>query len=321
MTMQNTATNNLRNGITLLEVLISVFIIGIGLLGVLAIIPFGAYQVSKANNAEYAANMLANAAGEIKIRKLAYPTEWGDAKYKLNDSEENKSIKDENNKIDCTKIVLLSEATQTDKGWEEIFRGQDDYEYKIDETTNQPDLTVTVNGEKKIRKSTGRYTWFFTYRLYEALDAATLADPTTTNNFKNVELAHLSQKVNVDILGCYNRVSADDLTPLDAKFQPALNSGMLTLKLNPTDPPKATVLDRLAQTKYVLATWDDTPKPRNGAWCKILFVDKNVPNDADGSPRINIIVSGDAIVDNDVKVRILHGILYHKQVPDVTISD
>jgi len=66
-----------QSGISILEVLAAIFVIAIGLLGVLAVIPFGAFQVSKANHAEYASNMLANAAEEIIIREIAKPTEWG----------------------------------------------------------------------------------------------------------------------------------------------------------------------------------------------------------------------------------------------------
>jgi type II secretory pathway pseudopilin PulG len=61
-------------GISLLEVLAAIFVVSIGLLGVLAVIPFGAFQVSKAQHAEYASNMLANAAEEIYIRDLL---DWG----------------------------------------------------------------------------------------------------------------------------------------------------------------------------------------------------------------------------------------------------
>ena len=65
-----------RRGISLMEVLASVFVIGVGLLGVLAVIPFGIYQVSKANNADYCGNMLVNATSEIKVRELCKYANW-----------------------------------------------------------------------------------------------------------------------------------------------------------------------------------------------------------------------------------------------------
>jgi prepilin-type N-terminal cleavage/methylation domain-containing protein len=302
-------TNHLPKGITLIEVLVSVFVIGIGLLGVLAVIPFGAYQASKASNAQYLSSMLANAEHEIKIRKLAYPTTWGtDAK----DSETDEKITGADSKVDCTKIVVISAATKPEDDWKEIFQGQDDYDYKIDEATNRPDLMVEKpDGTLADLKSTGRYTWFFTYRLYDSLDDATKAAPPA--DFK-AELASLSQPVNVDILGCYNRVPDDDLTALAVtNFQPALDGGTLTLD---AQNHQTEVLEKLAQTEYVLVSWDDAPKPRNGAWCKILFVDKN----AGGSPRIIVSTEGDAIGNTDIKVRIKNGVIYHKRVEGVKIK-
>ena len=65
------------SGVSLLEVLAAIFVVSIGLLGVLAVIPFGAFQVSKAQHAEYASNMLANAAEEILIREMVKPRTWG----------------------------------------------------------------------------------------------------------------------------------------------------------------------------------------------------------------------------------------------------
>ena len=41
----------LQPGITLIEVLVAIFVVGIGLIGVLAVNPFGAFQTSKALHA------------------------------------------------------------------------------------------------------------------------------------------------------------------------------------------------------------------------------------------------------------------------------
>jgi len=66
-----------HSGISLLEVLAAIFVVTIGLLGVLAVIPFGAFQVTQANHAKYASNMLANAVEEVLLRDMAIPTGWG----------------------------------------------------------------------------------------------------------------------------------------------------------------------------------------------------------------------------------------------------
>ena len=73
-----------RSGISLLEVLAAIFVVSIGLLGVLAVIPFGAFQISRAQHAEYAANMLANAAEEVVIRNLENPARWGVSRIETN---------------------------------------------------------------------------------------------------------------------------------------------------------------------------------------------------------------------------------------------
>ena len=65
-----------HRGISLLEVLAAIFVVAIGLLGVLAVIPFGALQVTQANHAKYASNMLANAAEEVRIRDMMNPEQW-----------------------------------------------------------------------------------------------------------------------------------------------------------------------------------------------------------------------------------------------------
>ncbi len=65
-----------RSAITLIEVLAAIFVISIGLLGVLAVIPFGIFQVSKARDAEHTANMLAAAEADIKITGMTLIGNW-----------------------------------------------------------------------------------------------------------------------------------------------------------------------------------------------------------------------------------------------------
>ncbi len=62
--------NSTRRGVTLMEVLASIFVLSIGLLGVLAVLPFGNLQVSKANEAEYTSAMLAAAKGDLVASKM-----------------------------------------------------------------------------------------------------------------------------------------------------------------------------------------------------------------------------------------------------------
>ncbi len=59
-----------RRGLSLLEVLAATFVLMIGLLGMIAIIPFGIYQVSRINQADYGGNLGRTAQQEVKIREF-----------------------------------------------------------------------------------------------------------------------------------------------------------------------------------------------------------------------------------------------------------
>ncbi len=63
-----------RRGLSLLEVLAATFVLMIGLLGMMAIIPFGLYQVSRINQADFGGNLGQTAIEEIKIRQFASGT-------------------------------------------------------------------------------------------------------------------------------------------------------------------------------------------------------------------------------------------------------
>ncbi len=68
--------NSAQRGITLIEVLAAIFVISIGLLGVLAVIPFGIFQVSKARDAEHTANMLDAATADVGISGMTLLGNW-----------------------------------------------------------------------------------------------------------------------------------------------------------------------------------------------------------------------------------------------------
>lgn len=228
-----------HNGISLLEVLAAIFVVSIGLLGVLAVIPFGAFQVSKAQHAEYAANMLANAAEEIVIREMAKSDSWNTTPLPPLDGT--KFIWVEPGKT----VVINHIAYVSEQKWLELMRGQDDLVYKTYDD-KRPDF-IDQNGEIKIQSS-GKYTWFFTYLPLEHEDTVT-----------------------VDVLACYNRVSSDDVQVQPSQFTASYGGGGTF-----TFAGMNHLTERLADTKYVFVTWETgTPPELGGAWCKIVFLDKS----------------------------------------------
>jgi hypothetical protein len=65
-----------RRGISLMEVLISMFVLAVGLLGVAALIPAGRHEIVEATKLETAAMIGRNAFRDIEIRRYLDPTLW-----------------------------------------------------------------------------------------------------------------------------------------------------------------------------------------------------------------------------------------------------
>jgi hypothetical protein len=68
-----------RRGITLTEVLISMFVLLIGLMGVGAMIPAGRYEIMQGVKADYAAMVGREAYRDMKVRGFLDPTNWTNA--------------------------------------------------------------------------------------------------------------------------------------------------------------------------------------------------------------------------------------------------
>jgi len=303
-----------RSGISLLEVLAAIFVVSIGLLGVLAVIPFGAFQVSKARHAEYASNMLANAAEEIFIREMAKPESWGISEVLTSAGTPvfQKQNLPENPTLNCTKFLWIEPRTMIDPAqhifcigatfepeeWQEWMRGQDDLDY-----TTYKDKRPDFAGQEGKIQSSGKYTWFFTF-LPET--------ETDTNPKTAVPLTEITSPVAVDVLACYNRVPSDDRQVEPSAFSPSRGGGTFTLP--------ASYGELLSQTKYVFVTWEKTAE-LDGTWCKIVFLNKSEPPNP---PELTMIVTGGLPNLNESnysnrQVYIPSGVLYHKQLEGVPI--
>ncbi len=62
-----------RRGVTLLEVLISIFVMAVGLMGVAALIPIGTFAVSETTKADRSAAMGRAAIHEVRVRDMLEP--------------------------------------------------------------------------------------------------------------------------------------------------------------------------------------------------------------------------------------------------------
>jgi len=311
-----------RGGITLLEVLAAIFVVSIGLLGVLAVIPFGAFQVSKAHHAGYASNMLANAAEEIFIREMAKPQAWGILGEEVKGGTLLKTAPPpEDMALDCTKFIWVEPREMTDvpvehiffigptfespDKWQEMMRGQDDLVY-----TSYDDKRPDFAGQNKKIQSSGKYTWFFTF-LPEVPNSF-------TEDLSEVPLGMVNTSTDIDVLACYNRVPTDD-EQVECNVSSSFGGGRLE-----SANIEAKHLELLAQTKYVFVTWEPEPSPQvvdevwcvmHGVWCKVVFVDKSDP----AKPKIVVTTVTDKTLPSTVQVYIPSGVLYHKRLKGVPI--
>jgi len=283
------------SGISLLEVLAAIFVVSIGLLGVLAVIPFGAFQVSRAQQAEYASNMLANAAEIVVIREMAKPEEWLGGGADWSNTEFIWIEPRMPTTMPAPQHISRINASYDPTGeWTELMRGQDDLDYTIRDY-ERPDFS----GQGGTIQGSGRYTWFFTFKPEAAVD-----------------------EVPVDVLACFNRVPEDDRqVPIPpGAFSPSRRGGIFSL-------PTAEHSELLSQTRYVFVTWEETATPNlvdNGAWCRIVFVDRSSPPGlriivTGALPNLNEHDAGGAAIYTNIHVYIPSGVLYHKRVADVPI--
>jgi len=286
-------TTKRSSGISLLEVLAAVFVVSIGLLGVLAVIPFGAFQISKAQHAEYASNMLANAAAIVVIREMAMPTEWGGTPW-----DDTEFVWVEPRKPTTMSaiqhIIRIDAAVDPNGDWAELMRGEDDLVYTTHDH-RRPDFS----GQGGVIQSSGRYTWFFTFKPEAAVD-----------------------EVPVDVLACFNRIPEEDrqVSIPPGAFSPSRRGGTFSL-------PTSEHSELLSQTRYVFVTWEETATPNlvdNGAWCRIIFVDRSSPPGlrmivTGALPNLNEQDAGGSPIYTNIHVYIPSGVLYHKRVADVPI--
>jgi hypothetical protein len=307
------------------------FIICIGLLSVLMVIPYGAFQVAQARNAEYISNMLDAGAEDLQIMG------W-DKNITSKEGVGIPSFIDDS----IIEIYLIDPFVNNDGGsffkslftsppfnnptiietFQERMTGSDDLKYILSENARTKINTEGLT-DPTTPQSSGQYTYFITIKPQEIFSNEFVDNGNTIKEFTNV-------KFTTDLLGCYQRVeSYTTLNPSDFSWRSYLKSAEITITNNTKR------LD-FSTTKYVLVTWE-TPQEtdnssgstpinlslRRGEWCKIVNV---INNNADN--QVVTIVSNDVVSIknnatelnqqnmNNMTIIVFPGVMYHKRIYD-----
>jgi type II secretory pathway pseudopilin PulG len=330
---------NYKVGMTLLEVIASMFIICIGLLSVLMVIPYGAFQVTQARNAEYISNMLAAGAEDLKItgwdKEITNQAGVGIAPFLPSTSGDpstnGKPITIGVHIIDPFVInfppsnidYIDIQAVKNDPIRKEMMTGSDDLKYKLHENA-RTEITPADPSKPQSPTSSGQYTYFITIKPQEIFSNEFVDNGNTMKEFTSV-------KFTTDLLGCYQRVEPCFKLELDDKPDSQtfyFRAAKFTVKGN----------DRLdfSTTKYVFVTWKFTtpdppanyPEPdtriilRRGEWCKVV----SVGNNKDDNQVITVIANDVVSIKNNaeelnqnmeaLEIFVFPGVMYHKRIYD-----
>jgi hypothetical protein len=314
------------------------FVICIGLLGVLAVIPYGAYQTAKARNAENTAWLLDAAEHDLQAMGLAMPENWiieNDTDLldvTLSGGQVNifKNFITNPKELSCYYFFMVdpfSDTLRNDPNNQYICQiGMDNFtnpntvpQLLRTRMTGQDDLVYTLHSDKRTDfsgqdnkiLSSGQYTWFF---MFQPTPVQSTATP--------IVLASVAQTADVDILGCYNRVPGTEyVISITARPTPPSHTLYYGDSISVEIPDHYDLKD----TKYVFLSWQNGTLPPEGKWYKVINATESA-----GSMRHVFLKPGKStansynyppIVSNLVNFQILiiPGLMYHKMVEDVEI--
>ena len=195
-----------RRGISLLEVLVSIFILSVGLLGVAALIPIGKLSLVETNISDRTGACGRAALREIKIRRLLDPNNWNSTPasttFAIDPLGFNNGLT--NNLGGASGTIARINLASGGAGWtpaqaESLFRWPDDLI-----VTLPKDMTTPQNGDRSslqisggVPQNEGNFSWFFTATPSPA--EATLPLPQR-------------RTYNVSVVVCHKRVFTDSGT-------------------------------------------------------------------------------------------------------------
>ena len=159
-----------RRGISLMEVLMSIFILTVGLLGLASLIPVGGYQVGEAVRSDRAAAVGRAAFNEVRIRGLLDPRLWRDnvdtTQLFVIDPLGNFQNGGFKVLLNSSQLVYLrrwpGDNTPINKALiRHIFTSHDDLEFVAQDNPDDPPRQMPATGLRK-RPSADRYSWLVT---------------------------------------------------------------------------------------------------------------------------------------------------------------
>ena len=160
-----------RRGVSLIEVLMSIFILSVGLLGMASLIPVGGYQVAEAIKSDRSAAVGRAAFNEVRMRGLLDPRAWRNG----NDVDTRRPFvidplgADQNGGLNAlfrnsNQLVelLWPDANDVDRQRlaRHIFKSHDDLIFVPHEKPDNPPRQILGNSGK--RPSGDRYSWLVT---------------------------------------------------------------------------------------------------------------------------------------------------------------
>ena len=180
-----------RRGISLLEVLISIFVITVGLLGLASLVTVGGFTVVEAGKADHAGMCGRAALREIKIRNMLDRNYWSDANpgtgaFAIDPIGAYAGLGKLGGTNGIPRITLLSMPSSNAQSQaiseslaERIFSWADDLQFGLpedsqpppDDESTRPRAVVDVTG---LPQSKGDFTWFIT--VTPAKSESNLAD-------------------------------------------------------------------------------------------------------------------------------------------------
>jgi hypothetical protein len=304
-----------------MEVLASMFVICIGLLGVLAVIPYGAYQTAKAKNAENTAWLLDAAVKDLQAMELAKPENWTQTQFTLGATlifDPTSADKE----LNCSKFFMIDPFNDVDLSLDHIYRIGATFTHRQlfrDRMTGQDDLVYTIHTDKRTDfsgqnnkiLSSGQYTWFFMFRPNVSTSYLPGGNPPTS--LLAVPWTYVESNVDIDILGCYNRVPGiEQSIPIIIPPSPpplpysVYNSNSILVNIPYGDYD-------WKNTKYVFLSWLHTSEPRSdGGWYKVINVMESTGSTCDVFLTHHVGSTYPELVD--FQILIIPGVMYHKRI-------